>query len=395
MVSISGAQEQSRKRVMQFALNEEHEMIRASARDYAERAVRPYAAQLDAEERFPEEAIKEAAAAGFLGLTVPEAYGGAGLCNLHASLLLEEVNAADASVGVTISVHLSLMCSMLTKHGSEDQKQRWLPRLATGELLGAYCLTEPQAGSDAASLRTVAKRADGGWRLTGTKAWITSAPQAGLFVVYALTDSKAKKGYGISAFLVPATAQGLTVGKKEQKMGIRASSTTELILEDVFVPDADLIGPLDEGFKIALDTLDGGRIGIGSQALGIHRACLDASVKYAQERQQFGKAIGQFQAIAWKLADMATELDAARLLVHRAAWLRDQGLPCTKECSMAKLFSSRACNRAAQEAVQIHGGAGYTKEFPVERYYRDARITEIYEGATDIQRIVISRSLLK
>lgn len=380
---------------MQFALTEEHEMIRASAREYADRVLRPHAARLDAEEAFPVEAIQAAARAGFLGLTVPEEYGGAGLGNLHAALLLEEVNAADASVGVTISVHLSLMSSMLSKHGSTDQKQRWLPRLASGELLGAYCLTEPQAGSDAASLRATAKRVDGGWRLTGTKAWITSATHAGLFVVYAVSDAAAKKGYGISAYLVPATAQGLTVGKKEEKMGIRASSTTELILEDVFVPDADLIGPVNEGFKIALDTLDGGRIGIASQALGIHRACLDASVKYAQEREQFGKPIARFQAVAWKLADMATELEAARLLVHRAAWLRDQGLPCTKECSMAKLFASRACNRAAQEAVQIHGGAGYTKEFAVERYYRDARITEIYEGATDIQRLVISRSLLK
>lgn len=380
---------------MQFALTDEHEMIRASAREYAERHVLPHAARLDAEERFPEDALRAAADAGFLGLTVPEAYGGSGLGNLHCSLLLEEVNAADASVGVTLSVHMSLMCSMLVKHGNEDQKSRWLPRLASGELLGAYCLTEPQAGSDAASLRTMAKRVEGGWRLTGTKAWITSATHAGLFVVYAVTDPAAKKGYGISAFLIPAGAQGLKVGKKEEKMGIRASSTTELILEDVFVPDAELIGKLNEGFKIALDTLDGGRIGIGSQALGIHRACLEASVKYAKQRQQFGKPIGEFQAIAWKLADMATELDAARLLVHRAAWLRDQGLPCTKECSMAKVYASRACNRAAQEAVQIHGGAGYTREFPVERYYRDARITEIYEGATDIQRLVISRSLLK
>lgn len=380
---------------MQFSLNDEHEMIRASAREYAERHVQPQAARLDAEERFPEEALRAAAEAGFLGLTVPEAYGGSGLGNLHCALLLEEVNAADASVGVTLSVHLSLMCSMLAKHGSEEQKRRWLPRLATGELLGAYCLTEPQAGSDAAGLRTLAKKAEGGWRLTGTKSWITNATHAGLFVVYAVTDPAAKKGYGISAFLVPAGAAGLTVGKKEPKLGIRASSTTELILDDVFVPDAELVGQLNEGFKIALDTLDGGRIGIGSQALGIHRACLEASVKYAKQRRQFGKAIGEFQAIAWKLADMATELDAARLLVHRAAWLRDQGLPCTRECSMAKLYASRACNRAAQEAVQIHGGAGYTKEFPVERYYRDARITEIYEGVTDIQRLVISRSLLK
>ncbi len=380
---------------MQFAATEEHEMIRASARDFADRILRPHAARLDAEERFPEEAVREAANAGFLGLTVPEAYGGAGLGNLHCAILLEEINAADASVGVTLSVHLSLMCSMLAKHGNEEQKRRWLPRLASGELLGAYCLTEPQAGSDAAALRTLAKRADGGWRLSGTKAWITSATHAGLFVVYAMTDPAAKKGYGISAFLVPADAAGLKVGKKEEKMGIRASSTTELVLEDVFVPDADVVGKLNEGFKIALDTLDGGRIGIGSQALGIHRACLEESAQYAQQRQQFGKPISQFQAIAWKLADMATELDAARLLVHRAAWMRDQGLPCTKECSMAKLFASRACNRAAQDAVQIHGGAGYTKEFAAERHYRDARITEIYEGATDIQRLVISRSVLK
>lgn len=381
---------------MDFTLAEEHEMIRASAREYAARVLAPHAARLDAEERFPEDAVREAAAAGFLGITIPEQYGGSGLGNLCAAVLLEEVNAVDASVGVTISVHLSLMSSMLAKHGNDEQKRRWLPRLASGEVLGAYALTEPQAGSDAASLRTAAKRADGGWRLTGTKAWITSATHAGLFVVYAVTDPAARKNSdGISAFLVPAGAAGLTVGKKEEKLGIRASSTTELILEDVFVPDADVIGEINEGFKIALDTLDGGRIGIGSQALGIHRACLDASAKYAQERRQFGKPIAHFQAIAWKLADMATELDAARLLVHRAAWLRDLGRPCTKECSMAKLFASRACNRAAQEAVQIHGGAGYTKEFPVERYYRDARITEIYEGATDVQRIVISRSLLK
>lgn len=380
---------------MHFALTEEHEMLRASAREFADRVLRPHAARLDAEERFPEEALRAAAEAGFLGLTVPEAYGGAGLGNLHAALLLEEINAADASVGVTLSVHMSLMCSMLNKHGGEEQKRRWLPRLASGELLGAYCLTEPQAGSDAAALRTLATRVDGGWRLSGTKAWITSATHAGLFVVYAVTDAAAKKGYGITAFLVPAGAPGLKVGKKEEKLGIRASSTTELILEDVFVPDADVIGRLNEGFKIALDTLDGGRIGIGSQALGIHRACLDASVQYAKERQQFGRPIGEFQAIAWKLADMATELEAARLLVHRAAWLRDQGLPCTKECSMAKLYASRACNRAAQDAVQIHGGAGYTREFPVERYYRDARITEIYEGATDVQRLVISRAVMK
>ena len=378
---------------MEFALTEDHEMIRDSAREFADRVLRPNAARWDAEEKFPAEAIQEAAEAGFLGLTVPEEYGGAGMGNLHASILLEEINAACASVGVTISVHMSLMCSMLAKHGTELLKKKYLPTLADGSVLGAYCLTEPQAGSDAAAVRTTAVKVDGGYKLNGTKAWITTGEQAGLFVVYAVTDPEAKKGAGMTAFLVEKDYDGLEVGKKELKLGIRASSTTEILLNDVCVPDENIVGEINQGFKIALDTLDGGRIGIGSQAVGIHRACLEASTKYAAEREQFGKPINRFQAIAFKLADMATELDAARLLVQRAAWLRDNGQPSTKACSMAKLFASQACNRAAQDAVQIHGGAGYTKEFPVERYYRDARITEIYEGATDVQRIVISRNL--
>jgi alkylation response protein AidB-like acyl-CoA dehydrogenase len=377
---------------MDFALTEEHLMIRDSAREFADRILRPHAARLDAEESFPVDAIKEAADNGFLGLTVPEQYGGAGLGNLHASLLLEEINAVDASVGVTLSVHMSLICSMLAKHGSEEQKEKYLPRLATGEMLGAYCLTEPQAGSDAAAVATKAIKVDGGYQLKGTKSWITTGDHAGLFVVYALTDSDAVKGKGISCFLVEAAYEGVVVGKKEEKMGLRASSTTELILNDVFVPEENLVGELDRGFTIALDTLDGGRIGIASQSVGIHRACFEASKKYSEEREQFGKPINRFQAIAFKLADMATELNAARLLVHHAAWLRDNNMPCTKECSMAKLYASQACNKAAQDAVQIHGGAGYTKEFDVERYYRDARITEIYEGVSDVQRIVISRN---
>ena len=377
---------------MDFALTEEHLMIRDSAREFADRILRPHAARLDAEESFPVDAIKEAADNGFLGLTVPEQYGGTGLGNLHASLLLEEINAVDASVGVTLSVHMSLICSMLAKHGSEEQKEKYLPRLATGEMLGAYCLTEPQAGSDAAAVATKAIKVDGGYQLKGTKSWITTGDHAGLFVVYALTDSDAVKGKGISCFLVEAAYEGVVVGKKEEKMGLRASSTTELILNDVFVPEENLVGELDRGFTIALDTLDGGRIGIASQSVGIHRACFEASKKYSEEREQFGKPINRFQAIAFKLADMATELNAARLLVHHAAWLRDNNMPCTKECSMAKLYASQACNKAAQDAVQIHGGAGYTKEFDVERYYRDARITEIYEGVSDVQRIVISRN---
>jgi alkylation response protein AidB-like acyl-CoA dehydrogenase len=378
---------------MEFALSEDLEMIRDSAREFADRSLRPNAARWDAEEKFPAEAIQEAAEHGFLGLTVPEEYGGAGLGNLHGAVMLEELNAADASVGVTISVHMSLACSMLAKYGTDTLKAKYQPKLASGEMIGAYCLTEPQAGSDAASIRTAAKRVDGGWSLTGTKAWITTGDPCGLMVVYAVTDPTAKPGAGITCFIVEKAFAGVSVGKKEQKLGVRASSTTEIILEDVFVPDGNVVGEVDGGFKIALETLDAGRIGIASQAVGIHRACLEASKKYAAEREQFGQPINRFQAISFMLADMATELEAARLLVHRAAWLRDQGKPCTKECSMAKLFASRACNKAAQDAVQIHGGAGYTKEFDVERYFRDARITEIYEGATDIQRIVISRNI--
>lgn len=370
-------------------------MIRDSAREYAERSLKPHAARWDREELFPEQALAEAAGNGFLGLTVPEAYGGAGLGNLHGSVMLEEVNRWCASMGVTISVHLSLVCSPLVRHGSEDLRAKYLPRMASGELLGAYCLTEPHSGSDAAAMRTRARKTAGGWVLNGTKSWITNASHAGLFVVYAISDPGQPKGRNVTAFLVERGFPGVEIGKKEPKLGIRASSTCEMQFQDVVVPEENVLGTLGGGFKIALDTLDGGRIGIASQALGIHRACLEDSLRYSQQRRQFGRPIAEFQGIAWKLADMATELDAGRLLTHRAAWLRDNGQPCSKEASMAKLFSSRACNRAAQDAVQIHGGAGYTQEFAVERYYRDARVTEIYEGVTDIQRMVISRHLLK
>ncbi|HBF23896.1 MAG TPA: acyl-CoA dehydrogenase [Planctomycetes bacterium] len=380
---------------MDFSLEEEHEMIRDSAREYAERVLKPASTEWDRAEALSDEGLAAAAEAGFMGLTTPEENGGTGFGNLHSCLMLEEINRWDAGMGVTLSVHNSLVCSLVARHGSEDQKGRWLPRLACGELLGAYCLTEPQAGSDAASIRCRAEKSDGGWTLKGTKSWVTSGDRAGLYVVYAVTDPDAKPGYGIGAFLVPASAEGVRAGKKEEKLGIRSSTTTEVLLENVFVPETDVIGDPCEGFKIALDALDGGRLGIASQALGIHRACLEDSLSYAKEREQFGKPIAEFQAIAWKLADMATSLDASRLLVHRAAWLRDQGEICTKECSMAKLAASRACNEAAQDAVQIHGGAGYTTEFRVEKYFRDARITEIYEGATDIQRLVISRKLLR
>ncbi len=378
---------------MEFALSEELEMIRDSAREYAERVLKPQASAADAAEQFSLEAMNGAAEAGFMGLTVPEEFGGAGLGNLHCAVMLEEINRWDPSIGVTLSVHISLVCNSIAKWGTEATQKKYLPKLASGQMIGAYCLTESQAGSDAASVRTKAEKVEGGWKINGTKSWITTGAYAGIYVVYAVTDPEGPRGRNMGAFLIERESEGVVVGKKELKLGLRASSTTEMIFEDVFIPDENLLGEAGNGFKIALDTLDGGRIGIASQSLGIHRACLEESIKYSKDRQQIGRPIGDFQAVSWKLADMATALEANRMLVHKAAWLRDKNQPCTKECSMAKLAASTACNAAAQDAVQIHGGAGYTKEFPVERHYRDARITEIYEGATDIQRLVISRHL--
>ena len=293
---------------MDYLLDEELEMLRQSAAEYAERELAPHAARLDAEERFPDEAIRAAAEAGFLGLVVPEEYGGAGLGNLHAAIMLEEINAVDASVGVTISVHMSLVSSVVARYGNDDQKQRWLPDLASGARIGAYCLTEPEVGSDAASIRTRAEKVDGGWKISGTKAWITTAAESGLMIVYAVTDADAPRGQGISAFLVDPATDGVVVGKKEPKLGLRASSTSEVVYDNVFVPDADVLGELNTGFKIALSALDGGRIGIAAQALGIARAALEKAISYAKERQAFGRAIADFQAIQWMIADSDTEL---------------------------------------------------------------------------------------
>jgi len=296
---------------------------------------------------------------------------------------------------VTVSVHASLVCTPIVKFGTEEQKAYWLPKLAAGELIGAYSLTEAGAGSDAAALSSTAVRDGDEWVLNGTKLFVTTGEQAGLVIGYFRTDPEAPKARGISAFLVDAKTPGFKVGKKEKKTGLRGSSTTELVFENCRVPADALLGELNRGFQIAMDTLDGGRIGIAAQALGIGRACLEASVKYSREREQFGKPIGQFQAVQWKLADMATRLDAARLLTHRAAWLRDRGEPCGMQAAQAKLAASTTANFCADECLQIHGGAGYTDDFHVERLFRDARITEIYEGATDIQRLVIARQLLK
>jgi butyryl-CoA dehydrogenase len=379
-----------------FELNEELTLLQQSAREFAATLKEP-ARRMDREEEFDLSVFKGMADLGLTGLTIPEQYGGAGFYDQHtgnmaACVALEEINRVCASTGVTLSVHMSLFSSLLTKWGNDEQKQRILPKMAAGETIGAYCLSEAGSGTDAGALSCEARKDGDEYVLNGAKLWITSAPYADVFVVMART-SKEHKTRGISAFLVEAERKGCVISKKEKKMGIRGSATSEVLLEDCRIPAANLIGQEGEGFKIALDTLDGGRIGIAAQAVGISRACLEEATEYAQKREQFGQAIANFQGVQWMLADMAMELEASRLLMYRAAWLRDNDKPCAAEAAMAKLKASEACNRAAKDAVQIFGGNGYSKEYDVERYFRDAKITEIYEGTSQVQRIVISRSL--
>ncbi|MEE9312017.1 MAG: acyl-CoA dehydrogenase [Planctomycetota bacterium] len=383
---------------MNFELTEELAMLQQVAREFAETELREESRKMDREEEFNKDVFKKMADLGLTGLTIPEQYGGAGLYdvklgNQAASVVLEEINRVCASTGVTLSVHMSLFSSLLTKWGNEEQKTRVLPKMASGEWLGAYALSEAEAGTDAGSVACAAVKDGDEYVLNGSKLWITSAPYADVFIIMASTDLSARSR-GISSFLVEADNPGLSVGKKEKKMGIRGSATSEVILENCRIPVANLIGKEGEGFKIALDTLDGGRIGIAAQGVGIGRACIEHATQYSKEREQFGKAISKFQAIQWMLADSATDLDAARLLMYRAAWLRDNKRPCAKEAAMAKLKASIAANKAAKDAVQIYGGNGYSKEYDVERYFRDARITEIYEGTTEVQRIVIARAML-
>jgi alkylation response protein AidB-like acyl-CoA dehydrogenase len=368
-------------------------MIQQTAREFAESEIAPVAAENDAKAHFPKEIVKKLGELGFMGMIVPEKYGGSGLTNFCLVIALEEINRVCASTGITMSVQNSLVCSPIIKYGSEELKETYLPKLATGEWLGAYALSEAEAGTDAASIQTRGVKDGEHYVLNGTKSWITTGADADVFIVMVKTDPP-QRAKGISAFIVDRGTKGFSVGKKEDKLGLRASSTTELVFEDCRVHAKSMLGREGEGFKIALATLDGGRIGVGIQAVGIARASLEASIAYAGEREQFGKKIGEFQAIQWKIADMATQIDAARLLVYRASRLRDKDLPHVKEAAMAKLFASEMANRVAREAIQIHGGAGYLKDFPVERYYRDARITEIYEGTSEVQRIVISRACL-
>lgn len=379
---------------MEFDLNEEQSLVRDMARDFAREELAPRAKKHDKQGFIDPDILEKMGELGLWGLTVPEEHGGAGMGNLALSLVLEEINAACASTGVTLSVHNSLLGAPIRKYGNEEQKKQWLPSLATGEMIGCYCLTEPNAGSDAAAIATTARLDGDEWVIDGTKIWVTNGGLAKLAIVYARSDMEAPKAKGISAFLVPLDTPGVTIGKAEKKTGIRASSTTEVLFDGARIPKENLLGDLNRGFPIALDTLDGGRIGIASQAVGIGRACLEQSVKYAKEREQFGSPIGSYQAIQWKLADMATKLEASRSLTQRAAWMRDRGERCSLQAAQAKLMASQTANYCADEGLQIHGGAGYTADFEIERLFRDARITEIYEGATDIQRIVIARAVL-
>jgi alkylation response protein AidB-like acyl-CoA dehydrogenase len=363
------------------------------ARDFAVGVVAPLARRTDAEHRYPEEAIAKAAALGLLGITIPEEYGGAGMSHLAFAVLIEEVARVCASTAVIIDVHTSVGMEPILLYGNEAQKQRWLPDLAAGRLIGAFALTEPGAGSDAAALRTSARRVDGGYVLNGSKIFITNLGRAGTYIVMARTGDTGASG--ISAFVVEAGTEGLRCGQPFDKMGLNGSPTGEIYLEDCFVADDCLLGGEGMGFRIAMSALDSGRIGISGQALGLSQGALDDSLAYAQQRQQFGQAIASFQGLQFMLADMATQVEAARLMTYRAAELCDSGQPFTREASMAKLFSTDTAMRVTIDAVQVLGGYGYTEEFPAARRMRDAKACQIYEGTNQIQRVVIARQMLR
>jgi alkylation response protein AidB-like acyl-CoA dehydrogenase len=377
-----------------LALTEEQELAQRTARDFAREKVLPRAHDIDEQGKVPPELIREMASLGFMGIYVPESYGGAGLDALSYALVSEEINRACASTGVIMSSHVSLVVDPLLHYGNDAQKDRFLRPLASGAKLGCFALSEPASGSDAAAMRTSARRDGDAWVLNGTKNFITNGASAEIALVFAQTDASARHR-GIAAFVVEKGTPGFSVGKLEHKLGIRGSDTAQLIFQDCRVPAANLLGDAGGGFKIALSTLDGGRISIAAQAVGIARACLEDSLGYAKEREAFGKKIVEFQAIQWKLADMATEIDAARLLVWRAATLKDRGEDHILAAAQAKLFASDVAVRAARECVQIFGGYGYLTDFPAERHYRDAKITEIYEGTSEIMNLVIAEEILK
>ncbi|KAG8235729.1 hypothetical protein J437_LFUL016364 [Ladona fulva] len=376
------------------SLPETHQMLHKTCRDFAEGELMPIAAKLDREHLYPKDQIRKMGELGLMGINTPEAYGGPGLDCLAFSIAVEEISRGCGGTGVIMSVHNALYMGMLEKYGREDQKEQYLAPFATGETIGCFALSEPGSGSDAASLSTTARLDGNEWVLNGTKAWITNGAEATASVILATTD-KSKKHKGICAFLVPMPTEGLSLGKKEDKLGIRASSTCNIILEDCRIPKENLLGKEGEGFKYAMNVLDGARIGISSQALGIAQAALDCAIDYAAKRIAFGSPILKFQSIQQKLADMALRLEAARLLVWRAAVLKDEGKRYTKESSLGKLAASEAATFVSHQCIQILGGMGYVSDMPAERHYRDARITEIYGGITDIQKLVVAGQLAR
>ncbi len=379
---------------MDFSLPEDLLSMQRTVREFARREILAVAGALDREPRFPWPTLRKMGELGLLGTLTPPEYGGAGLGNLEYVVLLEEIAAVDASHATIMSVTNGLPQSLLLKHGNEEQRQRYLPRLASGEWVGAFCLTEPNSGSDAAAMESRATRHAGGWLLNGTKAWITSGGEAQLYLVLAKTDPAAG-ARGVTCFLVEKDTPGLSFGKPEEKLGQHAALTTTVTLEDCYVPDGLVLGQVGQGFVLAMAGLDGGRIGIAALSVGIARAAYEAARDYALTRTSFGQAIHEHQAVGFKLADMLLGIEAARLLTHRAAWLKDQGKRTTREAAMAKLFASETANRVTHAAVQVLGAYGYTKDYPVERYFRDARVTEIYEGTSEIQRMVIHRQIYR
>ena len=374
-------------------LTPEQEMIRDTLRQFAQERLAPHAAEWERTRTFPREALAELAELGAMGIVVSERWGGAGLDYLSMVLVIEEIAAGHGATSTVVCVQNSLACGITLKYGSDEQKARYLTKLASGEWLGCFCLTEPHTGSDAAAIRTTARREGDAWVLNGVKQFITTGKEGQLAIVFAVTDKTAGKK-GISCFLVPTDTPGYIVARLEEKLGQHASDTAQILFENCRIPAESLLGREGEGYKIALSNLEAGRIAIGAQSVGLARAAFEAAVSYAKEREAFGAPIAQHQAVLFRLADMATQIEAARQMVWHAASLRQEGRPCLKEASMAKLFASEMAERVCSDAIQIHGGYGYCADFPVERFYRDVRVTQIYEGASDIQRLVIGRSIL-
>lgn len=379
---------------MDFELTEEQQQIKMSVREFAEAEIAPHVMEWDESQHFPIELKPKLAELGLLGVLFPEEYGGAGMGYVEYASIIEELSRVDGSVGISVAAHNSLCSNHIYQYGSQEQKQKYLVPLARGEHLGAWGLTEPGAGSDASGTKSIATRRDGGWVVNGSKNFITHAIHADTCVAFAVTDRQ-KRSKGISAFIFEKGMKGFSPSKKENKLGLRASETASVVFEDCFVKDENLLGEEGQGFVNAMQILDGGRISIAALAVGIAQGAYESALRYSQERQQFGKPIAEFQAIQFKLADMATQIDAARLLMYRAAWLKDQGKRTTKESSMAKLFASEIGVKVCEEAIQIHGGYGYTKDYPPEKYWRDSKLCTIGEGTSEIQRIIIAREILR